>query len=76
MGQLDVGNHQIGLEIARRVERVAAVGDRFGLMAMRREQVAKQLDVEGIVLDDQDLGQDISLIRTADYLSGAVRYAK
>jgi hypothetical protein len=24
---------------------------------MRREQVAEQLDVEGVVLDDQDLGQ-------------------
>ena len=26
-------------------------------MAMRREQVAEQLDVEGVVLDNQDLGQ-------------------
>jgi hypothetical protein len=25
---------------------------------MRREQVAEQLDVEGVVLDDQDLGQN------------------
>ena len=46
-----------GAKLARRVERVAAVGHRLGLMAVRREQVAEQLDVEGIVLDDQDLGQ-------------------
>jgi hypothetical protein len=26
-------------------------------MAMRRQQVAEQLDVEGVVLDNQDLGQ-------------------
>jgi hypothetical protein len=26
-------------------------------VAVRREQVAEQLDVEGIVLDDQNLGQ-------------------
>jgi hypothetical protein len=26
-------------------------------VAVRREQVAEQLDVEGVVLDDQDLGQ-------------------
>ena len=55
--QLDVGDHQVGREAARRVERVAAVGHRLGLVAVRREQVAEQLDVERIVLDDQDLGQ-------------------
>jgi hypothetical protein len=27
-------------------------------VAVRREEVAEQLDVEGIVLDDQDLGQN------------------
>ena len=46
-----------GEKLARRVERVAAVGHRLGLVAVRGEQVAEQLDVEGIVLDDQDLGQ-------------------
>jgi hypothetical protein len=29
-------------------------------MPVRREDVAEQLDVEGIVLDDQDLGQIFS----------------
>ena len=29
----------------------------FGLMPMRGEQVAEQLDVQRIVLDNQDLGQ-------------------
>ena len=28
-----------------------------GPVTMRREQVAEQLDVEGVVLDNQDLGQ-------------------
>ena len=48
-------------EAARRVQRIAAVGHRLGLMAVRREQVAEQLDVEGIVLDDQDLRHSPSL---------------
>jgi hypothetical protein len=30
-------------------------------MAVRREQVAEQLDVEGIVLDNQDPGQALFL---------------
>jgi len=57
MRQLDVSDHQIRLELPSRIERIAAVRHRFRLMAMRREKVAEQLDVEGIVLDDQDLGQ-------------------
>ena len=57
MGQLDVGDHQVWIEGSCRIKRVAAVGNRLGLMAVRREQVAEQLDVEGIVLDDQYLGQ-------------------
>ena len=57
VGQLDVGDDQVGLEGARRLQRVAAVGHRLGLMAVRRQQVAEQLDVEGVVLDNQDLGQ-------------------
>ena len=37
-------------------------------MAMRGEQVAEQLDVEGIVLDDQDLGQYASFTRARSVL--------
>ena len=59
MRQLDVGDHQVGREGPRAVERQAAVGHRLRLVAVRREQVAEQLDVERIVLDDQDLGQTI-----------------
>ncbi len=40
---------------ARGVERLAAVGHRLRLVAVRSEKVAEQLDVEGVVLDDQDL---------------------
>ena len=61
MRQLDVGDDKIGTKAVRGVQRLAAVGDRFRLVAVRREQVAEQLDVEGIVLDDQDLGQAIPL---------------
>ena len=46
-----------GHELARGIEREAAVGDGLRLMAVRCEQVAEQLDVEGVVLDNQDLGQ-------------------
>ncbi len=62
--QLDVGDDEIGVEVVRGVERLAAVGHRFRLVAVRREQVAEQLDVEGIVLDDQDLRQPTPLKRT------------
>jgi hypothetical protein len=34
-------------------------------MTVRREQVAEQLDVEGIVLDDQDLRQFASFFSAA-----------
>ena len=61
MRQLDVGNHKIGREIMRGVECLAAVGHGLRLMTMRREQIAEQFHVEGIVLDDQDLGQLPSL---------------
>ena len=57
MRQLDIGDDQVGTEAPRRVQRQAAVGHRLRLVAVRREQVAEQLDVEGIVLDNQDLGQ-------------------
>jgi hypothetical protein len=56
MRQLDVGDDQIGSEVARRTKRLAPVGHRFRLVAMGGEQVAEQLDVERVVLDNQDLG--------------------
>ncbi len=62
VGQLDVRNHQVRSEIARGVQRQPAVRDRLRLMAMRCEQIAEQLDVEGVVLDNQDLGQTNSTL--------------
>ena len=38
--------------------RQATVRHGLGLVAVRREKVAEQLDVEGVVLDNQDLGQE------------------
>src|SRR4051794_30979298 len=61
MRQLDVGDDQVRLEALCLIERITAVGHRLGLVAMRREQVAEQLDVQRIVLDDQDLGQSLPL---------------
>ena len=57
MRQLDVGDDEVGAEVARGVEREPAVGHALGFMPMRREQVAEQLDVERIVFDNEDLGQ-------------------
>ena len=62
MGQLDVRDHQVRSEIPGGVQRQPAVGHRLRLMAMRREQIAEQLDVEGVVLDNQDLGQTNSTL--------------
>ena len=58
--QLDVGDHQVGVEVAGRGERLAAVGHRLRLMAVRCKKIAEQLDVERVVLDNQDLGQAFS----------------
>ena len=57
MGQLDIGDHEIGAEVARGVQRLAAVGDRARVVAVRVEEVAEQLDVQRIVLDNHDPGQ-------------------
>ena len=56
--QLDVGDDEIGNELPRCVQRLAAVGDGLRFVAVRREQVAEQLDVEAVVLDNQDLRHD------------------
>ena len=47
-----------GLNAARRRQRLAAVGHPLGLVAVGRQQVAEQLDVQRIVFDNQDLGHD------------------
>ena len=59
-------------DLARDVERVAAVGHRLGLVAVRSEEVAEQLDVQRIVLDDQDLRQIPSLRGPTAILSRAI----
>ncbi len=59
--QLDVGNDQVGRETTGGFKRVAAVGHRLGLMAMGGEQIAEQLDVQRIVLDDENLRQFVCL---------------
>ena len=65
MRQLNIRDHQVRLERARGIERQPAVADGMRFMAVRRENVAEQLDVEGVVLDDQDLGQLASLTLVA-----------
>ena len=58
MRKLNVGNYQVRDELAGSIQRQPAVGHRLGLVAVRREKIAEQLDVEGVVLDNQDLGQE------------------
>ena len=57
MRQLDIGDDQVRNELLGRVESQAAVGHGLRFVAVRCEKVAEQLDVEGVVLDNQDLGQ-------------------
>ena len=56
MRLLNIGDDQVGGEAARGVERVAAVGDRAGVVTVGHQQIAEQLDVERIVLDNEYLG--------------------
>ena len=45
---------EVGREGAGAVDRLAAVAHRLGLIAMRAQQVAEQLQIELVVLDNQD----------------------
>jgi hypothetical protein len=54
MRHLDVHHHQIGGEGAGALERLAAVADGLDRVAVRPQQVAKQLQIEFVVLDNQD----------------------
>ena len=51
---LDVHHDQVGGEGARALDRLAAVAHRLGLIAVRAQQVAEQLQIELVVLDNQD----------------------
>jgi hypothetical protein len=54
MRHLDVHHDQIGQERPRAVHRLAAVAHRLGGIAMRPQQIAKQLQIEFVVLDNED----------------------
>ena len=54
MRHLDVHHHQIGREGAGALQRLAAVAHRLGLVAVRAQQVAEQLQIELVVLDNLD----------------------
>jgi hypothetical protein len=51
---LDVHDDQVGREGAGAVDRLAAVAHRLGLIAMGAQQVAEQLQIEFVVLDNED----------------------
>ena len=54
MRHLDVHDDEIGREGAGAVDRLAAVADRLRFVAVRAQQVAEQLQIELVVLDNQD----------------------
>ena len=52
--QLDIHQDQIGPMLAHEIERLDAVAGADGLIAMRFQQIAKELHIELVVLHDQD----------------------
>src|SRR5205814_7483395 len=52
--QLDIHQDQIGAQLADQIERLETIAGAGGLIAMRFQQVAKELHVELVVLHDQD----------------------
>ena len=53
--QLDVHQDQVGPVLARQADRLHAAPGLQGLVAMRFEQIMKELHVQLIILDDQNL---------------------
>ena len=51
---LDVHDDEVGGEAARGLDRLAAVAHRLDRIVMRAQQVAEQLQIELVVLDNQD----------------------
>src|SRR5437588_686274 len=52
--QLNIHQDQIGAHLAHEVKRLETVGGARGLIAMRFQQIAKELHIELVVLHDQD----------------------
>ena len=63
MRHLDVHDDQIGREGAGALDRLAAVAHRLGLVGVRPQQVAEQLQIELVVLDNQDFLSHAALPR-------------
>src|ERR1700753_541623 len=74
--QLDVHQDQIGAHLADEIELLVAVAGARGLIAVRFQQIAKELHVELVVLHDQDgLGHPIPFPekRNPDCAKGRLR---
>jgi len=54
MGHLDVHDDQVRHEGAGRGDRFAPVAHRLDLIGMRPQEIAEQLQIEFVVLDNQD----------------------
>src|SRR6266478_5027364 len=52
--ELDIHQDQIGAHLAHEIERLETVGGTRGLIAVRFQQIAKELHIELVVLHDQD----------------------
>ena len=57
--QLDVHHDHVGRERTRAIQRVAAVAHRLHLVAVHLQQVAEQLQIEFVVLDNEHLARQI-----------------
>src|SRR5580692_6187292 len=54
LGKLDIHQDEIGAELAHKVKCLETVAGAGSLVAMRLEQIAKELHIELVVLHDQD----------------------
>src|SRR5436305_1181831 len=52
--EVDVHEHQVGTELSDEIERLVTVAGARCLVAMRFQQIAKELHVELVVFDNQD----------------------
>ena len=53
MGQVDIGDDQVGQERARLSQHVAPVAQRQHVMAVGAQQIAKKFEIKFVVLDNE-----------------------
>ena len=53
MGQMDIGDDKVGLELQRLRDNIPPVAQRQHLMPMRAQKIAKKFEIEFVVLDNE-----------------------